>query len=222
MSSRLVVFCALLGLAGAALLAAEPPAAALGSIPPAPGSASSVPRSAVPVPGGAAADLSFRGDEREAGQEAEVRPATAEELLQIIAASDSSAVLMNVWATWCIPCREEFPDLLQVFRDYRDRGLRLVLVSGDHRSQLSEVVSFLEEHGVDFPTYIKEGKDMEFIDGLNPEWSGALPATFVYDGEGGLRSFWEGKASYETFEARVLEVLASHERSSSSHPEVRP
>ena len=45
-------------------------------------------------------------------------------------------------------------------------------------------------------SYLKTGDDMEFIDRLEPRWTGALPATFIYDGGGSLRDFWEGKASY--------------------------
>lgn len=136
-----------------------------------------------------------------------VIPAGAEELLRAVRAEGARAVLVNVWATWCMPCREEFPHLLRLRREYGPRGLRVILVSGDFDSEMPAVVRFLEEQGVDFPTYIKSGKDMEFIDALEPRWSGALPATFIYDARGSLRHFWEHKASYATFEQRVLEVL---------------
>ena len=65
----------------------------------------------------------------------------------------------------------------------------------------------LARHGVDFPSYLKTGADMEFIDALSPKWSGALPATFVYDGAGSLRDSWEGEATYETFAARIRAVV---------------
>lgn len=123
----------------------------------------------------------------------------------------ASAVLVNVWATWCAPCREEFPDLLHVARDFKARGLRLVLVSADFEGMESEARQFLSSQGVDFPSFIKAGKDEDFVDGLEAKWSGALPATFVYDGEGRLVRFWEGKASYPVIKRRVLEALAPKE-----------
>lgn len=123
----------------------------------------------------------------------------------------ASAVLVNVWATWCAPCREEFPDLLHVARELKDRGLRLVLVSADFAGMEGEARQFLSSQGVDFPTFIKAGKDEDFVDGLDPKWSGALPATFVYDGQGRLVRFWEGKASYPVIKKRVLDVLAPKE-----------
>jgi hypothetical protein len=84
------------------------------------------------------------------------------------------------------------PDLMQIRREYEPRGLRMVLVSADFPDQSEEARHFLTEQGVDFPTFLKTGKDMEFINQLDTRWSGALPATFVYDGRGALRSFREG------------------------------
>jgi len=83
----------------------------------------------------------------------------------------------------------------------------MVLVSGDFDTERAAVNQFLTQQSVDFATYMKSGDDMKFINTLNPKWSGALPATFVYDGQGHLRDFWEGKASYEKMEERLLRVL---------------
>lgn len=135
------------------------------------------------------------------------QPADAPAVLAAVQAPGAKATVLNVWATWCEPCREEFPDLVRLGHEYSDRGVRLVLVSGDFDTEKAAVDKFLADQGVDFATYIKSGDDMKFINGLNPKWSGALPATFVYDGQGRLRDFWEGKASYEKMEERLLRVL---------------
>jgi thiol-disulfide isomerase/thioredoxin len=137
-----------------------------------------------------------------------VTPATAEEVLAVVCQPGARAVVLNVWGTWCGPCREEFPDLLRLHRDYRDRGLRLVLLSVDFDSEVPQVNRFLAEQGVDFETYRRSGGDDDkFINTLSPLWSGALPATFVYDGTGRLRDFWEGKAGYAQMQRRTLRVL---------------
>src|SRR6266516_5714090 len=78
------------------------------------------------------------------------------------------AVLVNVWATWCQPCREEFPDLMRVARENRARGLRLMLVSADFDDAHGQVRAFLAREGVDFPSYLKAGDDMKFIEALDP------------------------------------------------------
>lgn len=134
-------------------------------------------------------------------------PATGEQILDAVRAANNKVVVVNVWATWCIPCREEFPDLLRLRRDYQDRGVKLLLVSGDFAGEREQATAFLSEQGVDFPTYIKTGDDMQFINTFDPKWSGALPATFIYDGQGRLRHALLGKSSYAQFEAKVLDVL---------------
>lgn len=135
------------------------------------------------------------------------QPADAPAVLAAVQAPGAKATVLNVWATWCEPCREEFPDLVRLGHEYSNRGVRLVLVSGDFDTEKAAVDKFLADQGVDFATYIKSGDDMKFINSLNPKWSGALPATFVYDGQGRLRDFWEGKASYEKMKERLLRVL---------------
>jgi thiol-disulfide isomerase/thioredoxin len=144
---------------------------------------------------------------------AELVPATAADVLAAVREPGARAVLVNVWATWCMPCREEFPDILRVYREQEERGFRLILVSGDFDSQLPAAQAFLGEQGVDFPSFLKQEDDMKFINTLSPEWTGALPATFLYDGGGNLRDFWEGKASYETLMEKVTTVLNENDNS---------
>jgi thiol-disulfide isomerase/thioredoxin len=139
------------------------------------------------------------------------RPADARAVLAEVRKPGAAAVLVNVWATWCVPCREEFPDVLRVAREFQGRGLRLVLVSADFSDATSDVAEFLAERGVDFPTFIKAGKDDDFVDGLDRRWTGAIPATFVYDGRGKLVRYWEGKADYKSIRKRVLEALDTKE-----------
>lgn len=143
------------------------------------------------------------------GTEPEVKPTDAPGLLAAVREGAAPVTLVNVWATWCGPCREEFPDLVKLERDYRDRGLRVLFVSADFDDQLGEAKQFLARHGVSATSYIKTGDDMQFIDALDKRWSGALPATFIYDRAGKLRAFREGKADYRYFEHEVLGVLAS-------------
>ena len=133
--------------------------------------------------------------------------ASADRILQSVREPGATAVVVNVWATWCTPCRQEFPDLMQIRREYEPRGLRMVLVSADFPDQSEEARHFLTEQGVDFPTFLKTGKDMEFINQLDTRWSGALPATFVYDGRGALRSFREGRTTHAALESLVVAAM---------------
>lgn len=134
---------------------------------------------------------------------------TASDLRHVIRGAAGRVVLVNVWATWCEPCREEFPDLLRLRRALAGRGLDLILVSADFDKELPQVRSFLARQGVDFTTYLKSESDMPFINGLDPAWSGSLPATFVYDRSGALRDFWEGPATYDKLLGKVNKLLGS-------------
>jgi thiol-disulfide isomerase/thioredoxin len=138
-------------------------------------------------------------------------PAGADAILAEVKKPGAGAVLVNVWATWCSPCREEFPDLLHVARELAPKGLRLVLVSVDFEGTEKATTEFLTSQGVDFPTFVRTGKDEAFVDGLEPQWSGAIPATFLYDADGKLVRFWEGKASYPVIKRRAMKALETKE-----------
>ena len=59
-------------------------------------------------------------------------------------------LLLNVWATWCDPCREEMPSLEQLYREYQERGLRVVAISIDDDGQAELIREFVREHNLTF------------------------------------------------------------------------
>ena len=140
-------------------------------------------------------------------EDVHVTPVTAADIQRAVREPGAKAVLVNLWASWCAPCREEFPGLVRVAKKYQAQGLRVMLVSADDDKDMVAVKKFLADEGVDFPAYIKAEKDQPFIDGLGKQWTGALPATFLYDGSGKLRDFWEGGVTFNVFEQKVVEVL---------------
>jgi thiol-disulfide isomerase/thioredoxin len=140
-------------------------------------------------------------------EDVQVTPVTAADIQRTVREPGAKAVLINLWATWCGPCREEFPGLVRVAHKYQGQGLKVILVSADDDKDMAEVKKFLAEEGVNFPAYIKAEKDQPFIDGLGKQWTGALPATFLYDGSGKLHDFWEGGVTFNVFEQKVVEVL---------------
>jgi thiol-disulfide isomerase/thioredoxin len=149
---------------------------------------------------------------------AKVEIADLPAIMAAVKAPGASAVLVNVWATWCEPCREEMPDLIRFYRDHRAQGLRLVLISADDDDQRAEVARLLGALGFDGPAFIKQGNDMTFIDALDPRWKGALPATFLFDGRGARSRSWLGSVTYDDLRARVSGLLRKPQKNQPRSP----
>jgi thiol-disulfide isomerase/thioredoxin len=97
-------------------------------------------------------------------------------------------LLINFWATWCTPCREEFPDLVKVDKEFAGLGdFEFITVSLDDVSEIGgSVPTFLGEmHAAGMPAYLLNAKDQEAaIVLIERGWQGNLPATFLF-GRGG-------------------------------------
>ena len=92
------------------------------------------------------------------------------------------AILVNLWATWCAPCRIETPYLQSVYEENRDRGLMVVGVSVDSPGALDLVEDFLGEMGVEYDILLDP--DMVSTDVFAAI---GLPASFLIDGDGIVR-----------------------------------
>jgi len=134
----------------------------------------------------------------------EVRRGGHQDIMADVRSASADLTVVNMWATWCAPCIEEFPNFVRLAREDADRGLRVVFVSLDMPEDETLVAEFLKGQGWYARAYLKTGKDNEFINAFSTSWSGALPATFVYDASGALVDQWEsGPVSYEELARRV-------------------
>lgn len=99
---------------------------------------------------------------------------------------DTRPLLINFWATWCDGCREEFPDLVKIDNDYRDKGLNFVSISLDDITDIKTTVpDFLKQMKATMPVVLLNVKDPEpAIHAVDEKWDGALPATYLYDKDG--------------------------------------
>lgn len=134
-------------------------------------------------------------------------PADTSTIQKTIKQSPAPLTLVHTWATWCDPCREEFPELVRIHQAYADRGLSLILISADDPENPHAVEVFLHEQDSPVGSLIATDLNQHFIEALSPKWSGALPATFFYDSNGTLLAEWEGKRSFEQYAETIEQFL---------------
>ncbi|MGD8428604.1 MAG: TlpA disulfide reductase family protein [Balneolaceae bacterium] len=111
------------------------------------------------------------------------------------------AVLMNIWATWCAPCREETPEFVNLYNKYNDDGLVILGVSIDKQGK-SVVRPFMEKYKVNYPIVIDDGTIM---DKYGPTMG--IPTTYLIDKEGKLQYFAVGALTQKELEPRIKKLL---------------
>lgn len=146
--------------------------------------------------------------ERAFAQEGKLVPMDEAGYQKIVAAHKGKTLLINFWATWCVPCREEMPALAKMEARLKPKGFALVTVSADEPEDEKNAIAFLKKSGITGASYLKRVKnDDKFISSLEPKWSGALPALFLYDKTGKKLKALFGESDLKKLEADIVKVL---------------
>jgi thiol-disulfide isomerase/thioredoxin len=124
--------------------------------------------------------------------------------------TEARPLLVNFWATWCEPCRTEFPDLVKIDAEFRPRGLEFVVVSVDDVSEIKTgVPRFLRRMRAGMPAYLLNATDTDAaVTYVDPTWGGELPATFLFDREGKVVFKHTGIVKPAELRAALEKVLA--------------
>lgn len=117
-------------------------------------------------------------------------------------------LLINFWATWCDPCREEFPDLVVLDKDYKGK-IDFITVSLDDVEDINTAVpKFLSSMKAEMPAYLLRTNDESgVITSISKDWRGGMPFTALYGPKGDLVYFREGKVVMETMRAELNKLL---------------
>ncbi len=134
--------------------------------------------------------------------------------------------LINVWATWCDPCVEEFPDLTAIARKFSRREFELITISLDEPTHKAKVEGFLSKHravmssklrksveaeGRSTNNYLYTGASVdELAEALDPDWPGPIPYSVLVDQEGNVLYHKLGKIDPEVVRNEILETLTRH------------
>lgn len=112
-------------------------------------------------------------------------------------------VLLDFWATWCVPCREEIPHFVDLQNQYRDQGLQIIGVSMDDSPEPALV--FYKTLKMNYPVVMGNAKIGELYGGVL-----GLPIAFVIGRDGRIYAKHVGATSIPVFEKAILPLLQSH------------
>jgi thiol-disulfide isomerase/thioredoxin len=117
-------------------------------------------------------------------------------------------LLVNFWATWCDPCREEFPELVAIDKEYKGK-IDFITVSLDDPADIAAAVpKFLVSMKAEMPAYLlKTADESAVITSISKDWSGGMPFTALFNEKGGLAYFREGKVVMETLRAELNKLV---------------
>jgi peroxiredoxin len=144
-----------------------------------------------------------------------------------LAKNDSNRLrLVNVWATWCAPCVEEFPDLVSMARRFSNRDFELVTISMDLPKLEPQVKAFLAKQHVVPPARLKKLLEAEgrptlnflyhgassdaIVKALDPEWPGPLPHSVLIAPGGKVVWRHNGRVDAEELKNKILEFLGTY------------
>lgn len=110
-------------------------------------------------------------------------------------------LILDFWATWCPPCKEEVPHLVALQSKYRDQGLQIVGLSLD-KAGASMVKPFADEHDVNYTMLIANDETAKAYGGVS-----MIPTTFLVDRNGVVVKRFIGYTTPEAFEEAILPLL---------------
>jgi thiol-disulfide isomerase/thioredoxin len=125
---------------------------------------------------------------------------------QSISHYKGKVVLLNFWATWCVPCQHEMPMLVDMQRKYGEKGLIVLGGSVDDASSQSHIQPFAEKDKISFPLLV--GTTTEQMKQL--QLGEAIPATAFFDADGKLVARVLGELDKSELQHRIEWMLGKH------------
>ena len=128
---------------------------------------------------------------------------------RVVAGKKGRVLVVNFWATWCEPCREEMPYLVAAAKRFPSRDLAVTLVSLDsQKTGPSQVPKFLKEQKVPFVCWLAKSRDpQDFIDTVDRTWDGSLPYTLVYGRDGKIAARLSGLQTEASFTEAIRKAV---------------
>lgn len=143
-----------------------------------------------------------------AGAQSKLMPVTEASFPKLVAAHKGKIVLVDFWATWCVPCRAEMPQLVKLSEKLRARGLDFITVSADEPQNEPAAYRLLMQNAVAAPFYVKHASDDDkFYDLVDTKWGGVMPGIFIYDRSGKRARSFYGETPVTDVEAAIQKLF---------------
>ena len=129
--------------------------------------------------------------------------------LEVYIKSSETPVIINFWATYCIPCIEEIPYFQELTKKYEEKGVKLLLVSLDFEEAYPEKIrKFSKRMNFKAPIVWLDESDADyFCPKIDSKWSGVMPATLFVNNKTGFRSFFEEQMSKVRLEEEINKLI---------------
>jgi thiol-disulfide isomerase/thioredoxin len=126
-----------------------------------------------------------------------------------IIAESKTPLIVNMWATWCVPCIEELPYFLEELKDHKKDSLQLILVSLDFKESFPEAINkFIDKRKIKTTVLWLDETDADyFCPKIDPKWSGAIPATLFINNKKSYRKFIEEQISHDELKKEIRAIL---------------
>jgi thiol-disulfide isomerase/thioredoxin len=116
---------------------------------------------------------------------------------RILKQNSDTTFVVHFWATWCAPCVKELPDFKLVNQDYKNKKVKIILISTDFVKDKNKVLAFLQKQKIKAEVWlINEPDQNAWIDQIDKNWSGGLPATLILNNKNRKKTFWEQSLNY--------------------------
>lgn len=125
---------------------------------------------------------------------------------QLIANDSNKLRLINVWATWCAPCRLEYPNFVILHRMFGARDFEFISLSVDDIKKRDKVLSFLKETNSSLPNYVYSADDKyEMIEAVDEAWNGALSYTLLIEPGGKVIWNHQGTVDFQELKTAIVD-----------------
>lgn len=142
-------------------------------------------------------------------KESTIRVLNFQELQPLLQLENDTIYVVNFWATWCAPCIKEIAYFEQLSQKYRDKNVKVLMVSLDFPDQLqTRLIPFIEKENMKNEVVLLDDPNSNhWIPLVDRKWTGAIPATLIYGKD--FRKFYQQEFTFSELEEIVLPLVSN-------------